>query len=151
MNRKKWSRKNTTGEHPKELCYAVGWYDSPYFFFYGGRNKELTLSDVYFLNTNKWLWKKVFTVDQPLSRFYHAGCKIEGRKFYIFGGINIGKENNEDKASKVGRQRGKQFLNNKRNKTSLAKELKVVNEHHHRNATLLARCNCLFSTYFNTV
>ncbi|MCQ2816109.1 MAG: hypothetical protein MJ252_02475 [archaeon] len=93
MSLNKWIRKNTTGEHPKELCYAVGWYDPPHFFFYGGRNKELTLSDVYFLNTDKWIWKKVFTVDQPLSRFYHAGCKIEGRIFYTFGGINIGRGN----------------------------------------------------------
>lgn len=93
MATKKWTKRKTRGEHPKELCYAIGWYDPPYFFFYGGRNKELTLSDVYFLNTDKWIWKKVLTIDQPLSRFYHAGCKTEGRKFYVFGGINIGKEN----------------------------------------------------------
>lgn len=74
------------------MCYAVGWYDAPYFFFYGGRNKELTLSDIYFLNTNDWIWKKVYTFDQPLSRFYHVGCKTDIREFYIYGGVNIGSE-----------------------------------------------------------
>lgn len=93
MKTKKWSKKKTTGEQPKDLCYAFGWYDAPNFFFYGGRNKELSLSDVYFLNTDKWLWRKVFTMDQPLSRFYHSGAKVEGHVVYIYGGTNIGREN----------------------------------------------------------
>jgi hypothetical protein len=93
MKKRKWSKKKTTGEHPKDLCYAIGWYDSPNFFFYGGRNKELSLSDTYFLNVEKWIWKKVFTMDQPVSRFYHAGAKTEESVVYIYGGTNIGREN----------------------------------------------------------
>ena len=53
MNTKKWTKANCTGAQPKDLCYAFGWYDRPNFFFYGGKNKELSLSDVYFLDTNK--------------------------------------------------------------------------------------------------
>ena len=48
MNTKKWTKINCTGAQPKDLCYAYGWYDKPNFFFYGGKNKELSLSDVYF-------------------------------------------------------------------------------------------------------
>jgi hypothetical protein len=33
MNTKKWSKKNCIGEQPKDLCFAVGWYDKPNFFF----------------------------------------------------------------------------------------------------------------------
>ena len=93
MNSKKWSKKNCGGEQPKDLCYAVGWYDKPNFFFYGGRNKELSLGDTYFLDTTRFIWRKVFTMDQPLSRFYHAGVKTNEKAFYIYGGCNIGREN----------------------------------------------------------
>ena len=48
MNTKKWTKENCTGAQPKDLCYAYGWYDKPNFFFYGGKNKELSLSDVAF-------------------------------------------------------------------------------------------------------
>ena len=93
MNSKKWSKKNCGGEQPKDLCYAVGWYDKPNFFFYGGRNKELSLGDTYFLDTTRFIWRKVFTMDQPLSRFYHSGVKTNEKAFYIYGGCNIGREN----------------------------------------------------------
>ena len=42
MNTKKWKKENCTGAQPKDLCYAYGWYDRPNFFFYGGKNKELS-------------------------------------------------------------------------------------------------------------
>ena len=91
MNTKKWKKENCTGAQPKDLCYAYGWYDRPNFFFYGGKNKELSLSDIYFLDTNKWVWKKVITIDQPLPRFYHAGAKVKDRSVYIYGGIHVGR------------------------------------------------------------
>lgn len=93
MNTKKWKKINAKGENPKELCYASGWYDPPHFFFYGGRNKESTLSEIHFLNTNNWIWKRISTLDKPISRFYHAGAKTNKTEYYIYGGINIGREN----------------------------------------------------------
>lgn len=93
LQKKKWAMKTTKGAQPKELCFSVGWYDAPNFFFYGGRNKELSLSDTYFLDTDRWVWRKVFTMEQPLSRFYHSGVKSEEKAFYIYGGTNIGREN----------------------------------------------------------
>ena len=32
-------------------------------------------------------------MDQPVSRFYHAGAKTEESIVYIYGGTNIGREN----------------------------------------------------------
>lgn len=89
----KWSKQKSTGEQPKNLCYAYGWYDSNYFFFYGGKNKELSLSDVYILDTIHWIWNKAHTVEQPLSRFFLSGAKINDKIVYIYGGCNMGKEN----------------------------------------------------------
>ena len=70
MNTKKWTKANCTGAQPKDLCYAYGWYDRPNFFFYGGKNKELSLSDVYFLDTNKWVWKKVIFMSEEQANYF---------------------------------------------------------------------------------
>ena len=32
-------------------------------------------------------------MEQPLSRFYHAGAKTNEECVYIYGGTNIGREN----------------------------------------------------------
>lgn len=60
---------------------------APYFFFHGGRNKEISLSDTYFLDTETWLWRKVFTMEQPSARYHHAVAKAGGKEAYIFGGF----------------------------------------------------------------
>ena len=91
MKTKKWTKANCTGAQPKDLCYAYGCYDRPNFFKKKKKNKEISLSDVYFLDTNKWVWKKVITIDQPLPRFYHAGAKVKDRQVYIYGGIHVGR------------------------------------------------------------
>lgn len=84
----KWHQESCNGEIPKELSYCSYWYDPPYFFFNGGRNKEITLSDTYFLNTNNWEWKKVFTMDQPAARYHHFAVKIPNKQeAIIFGGF----------------------------------------------------------------
>ena len=91
MHTKKWIKANCSGAQPKDLCYAYGWYDKPNFFFYGGKNKEMSLSDIYFLDTTKWIWKKVITIDQPLPRFYHSGAKVKDHCVYVYGGIHVGR------------------------------------------------------------
>lgn len=90
MDEKKWIHVKPTGEIPKELSHCVGWYDCQlgYFFFHGGRNKELSLSDTYFLDTNEWIWRKVFNMEQPSPRYHHAVAKSEGKEAYIFGGFD---------------------------------------------------------------
>jgi N-acetylneuraminic acid mutarotase len=61
---------------------------APYFFFHGGRNKEISLGDTYFLDTDTWKWRKAFTIEQPPARYHHAVVKGEGKDAYIFGGYD---------------------------------------------------------------
>ena len=68
------------------MVYKI--YEAPYFFFHGGKNKEIPLSDTYFLDTDTWLWRKVFTMEQPSPRYHHAVVKAEGKEAYIFGGYD---------------------------------------------------------------
>ena len=89
MNTKKWTKINCTGAQPKDLCYAYGWYDKPNFFFYGGKNKELSLSDVYFLDTNKWLWKKVITIDNPFQDFIMLEQKLKINQYIYMVGFML--------------------------------------------------------------
>ena len=90
-----WTQKNGQKqialEHNQKIyvMLLVGMIDQISFF--GGKNKELSLSDVYFLDTNKWIWKKVITIDQPLPRFYHSGAKVKDHCVYIYGGIHVGR------------------------------------------------------------
>ncbi len=87
-NNWKWNNETCTGELPKELSYCAYWYDAPYFFINGGKNKELGLSDTFFLNTNTWEWKKVFTMDQPAARYHHFAVKIPNKQeVFMFGGF----------------------------------------------------------------
>ena len=53
MKTKKWTKANCTGAQPKDLCYAYGWYDRPNFFFYGGKNKELSLSSISIIHSRE--------------------------------------------------------------------------------------------------
>lgn len=57
-------------------------------FIHGGRNKNVALGDTYFLDTDKWIWKKVFTMEQPSSRYMHAVAKTDNKEAYIFGGFD---------------------------------------------------------------
>lgn len=84
----KWSNLNCSGEIPKEISYCAYWYDSPYFFFNGGKGKEIATNDTYFLNTNTLVWRKTFVLDYPSSRFYHCAVKVPNEEVaYIFGGF----------------------------------------------------------------
>jgi hypothetical protein len=57
-------------------------------FLWGGRNKELSLSDTYFLDSNEWIWRKVFNMEQPSPRYYQAVVKSESKEAYIYGGFD---------------------------------------------------------------
>jgi hypothetical protein len=46
------------------------------------------LTDTYFLDVEKFIWRKVFTMEQPSARYHHAVVKTEGKEAYIFGGFN---------------------------------------------------------------
>lgn len=46
------------------------------------------MTDTYFLNTDTWVWSKVFTMDQPTSRYHHAIVKTNNKEAFLFGGFN---------------------------------------------------------------
>ena len=60
----------------------------PFVFFFGGRNREISLSDTYFLDTDTWIWRKIFSIDNPPPRYHHAVAKTENKEAYIFGGYD---------------------------------------------------------------
>ncbi len=68
------------------LIYLM--YIEPLLFIHGGRNKTSATADTYFLDTDKWIWKKVFSMEQPCARYMHAAVKTEGKETYIFGGFD---------------------------------------------------------------
>jgi N-acetylneuraminic acid mutarotase len=84
----KWTEIKPTGELPKECSYSAGWYDSPYLFFFGGRNREMSSSDTYFLDTDTWIWRKIFSLDNPPARYHHSVVKTENKEAYMFGGYD---------------------------------------------------------------
>ena len=57
-------------------------------FIHGGRNNDLPSNTTYFLDTASWVWKKVFTMDQPIARYNHSFAKTNNRELFIFGGFN---------------------------------------------------------------
>lgn len=65
----------------------------PYLFFQGGRsNQDKSLSDTYFLDVESYTWRKLFTMEQPSSRYGHKAVRNDDKQAYIFGGCNIGKK-----------------------------------------------------------
>ena len=93
LSSNKWSIPQTNGEVPQNLSYPAGWYDPPYVFIHGGRTKDKSLNDTYFLDLESFTWRKIFTMEQPSSRYGHCAVRNEDKQAYIFGGCNIGKKN----------------------------------------------------------
>lgn len=85
---KEWNEQETSGEIPRELSYSAGWYDAPFLFLNSGKNKQTALSDTYFLDTDTWIWRKVFTLEQPSPRYYHQVVRGNSREAFLFGGFN---------------------------------------------------------------
>lgn len=93
LSNNKWSTPQTKGEVPQCLSYPAGWYDPPYVFIHGGRTKDKSLNDTYFLDLESFTWRKIFTMEQPSSRYGHCAVRNDDKQAYIFGGCNIGKKN----------------------------------------------------------
>ena len=48
----------------------------------------MALTDTYFLDTDKWIWRKAFTMEQPSARYHHAIAKVENKEAFMFGGYD---------------------------------------------------------------
>ena len=87
-----WSKPETKGEGPQALSYPAGWYDPPYVFIHGGRTKDKSINETLLLDLETFCWRKIFTMEQPSSRYGHSAVRNEDKQAYIFGGCNIGKK-----------------------------------------------------------
>lgn len=47
-------------------------------FVHGGQGeKRDSLGDMYALDLDNWIWKKLYIIDQPSGRAHHAACKLK--------------------------------------------------------------------------
>ena len=90
-----WSKAELKGDIPAPLSYCAGWYDSPYLFIHGGKSlqENKSLKETYLIDISSMTIHKIFTIEEPSSRYGHTAVKNNDKQAYIFGGCNIGKKN----------------------------------------------------------
>ena len=88
-----WSKAELKGNIPAPLNYCAGWYDSPYLFIHGGKSlqENKSLKETYLIDISSMTFHKIFTIEEPSSRYGHTAVKNNDKQAYIFGGCNIGK------------------------------------------------------------
>ena len=90
-----WSKSELKGDLPPPMNYCAGWYDSPYLFIHGGKSlqENKSLKETYLIDISSMTIHKIFTIEEPSSRYGHSAVKNNDKQAYIFGGCNIGKKN----------------------------------------------------------
>ncbi len=90
-----WSKCELKGDIPSPMNYFAGWYDSPYLFIHGGKSlqENKSLKETYLIDISSMSINKIFTIEEPSSRYGHSAVKNNDKQAYIFGGCNIGKKN----------------------------------------------------------
>ena len=88
---KKWRKQKTEGRHPSVRCFNSYFYEYPYLGIFGGEGeKRLSSNDMYFLNTNDFIWKRLFMKNNPCSRQHASLCESNKTKeVIIFGGVSM--------------------------------------------------------------
>ena len=95
LNTNNWTKQQTCGIPFPPIHYCAYWYNSPYLFLHGGKSltENKSLNETFLLEIPKFQLFKVFTMENPTSRYGHSGCIDNEKHAYIFGGCNIGKKN----------------------------------------------------------
>ena len=95
LNTNSWSHPEIKGEIPHPSNYFAGWYDYPFLFIHGGKSllENKSLNETYLIDISTFTSYKVFTMEQPSSRYGHCAVHNNDKQAYIFGGCNIGKKN----------------------------------------------------------
>ena len=90
-----WSKIDLKGDLPSPMNYFAGWYDSPFLFIHGGKSlqENKSLKETYLIDISSMTIHKIFTIEEPSSRYGHSAVKNNEKQAYIFGGCNIGKKN----------------------------------------------------------
>ena len=85
-----WEQIEAEGSIPCGRGYQVSWIDDIHniMFIHGGQgDRRDSLGDLYALDLDQWLWKKLYIIEQPSGRAHHAACKLQD-KVFIYGGCS---------------------------------------------------------------
>lgn len=85
-----WEQVEAEGSVPCGRGYHVSWIDDIHniMFIHGGQgDRRDSLGDLYALDLDQWLWKKLYIIEQPSGRAYHAACKLHD-KVFMYGGCS---------------------------------------------------------------
>ena len=90
-----WSKSELKGDILPFIQFFAGWYDPPYLFIHGGKSlqENKSLKETYLIDISSMTTHKIFTIEEPSSRYGHTAVKNNEKQAYIFGGCNIGKKN----------------------------------------------------------
>ena len=89
-----WCKSELKGDLLPFMNFFSGWYDPPYLFIHGGKSlkENKSLKETYLIDISSMITHKIFTIEEPSSRYGHSAVKNNDKQAYIFGGCNIGKK-----------------------------------------------------------
>ena len=97
INNSTWMKSTLKGDNLPPMNYFAGWYETPFLFIHGGRGlqkgENKSFKETYLIDISTMTIHKLFTIEEPSSRYGHMAIKNNDKQAYIFGGCNIGKKN----------------------------------------------------------
>ena len=96
INNSTWVKSSLKGDNLPPMYYFSGWYDAPFLFIHGGKSlqkgENKSFKETYLIDISTMTIHKLFTIEEPSSRYGHMAIKNNDKQAYIFGGCNIGKK-----------------------------------------------------------
>ena len=96
INNSTWVKSSLKGDNLPPMNYFSGWYDAPFLFIHGGKSlqkgENKAFKETYLIDISTMTIHKLFTIEEPSSRYGHMAIKNNDKQAYIFGGCNIGKK-----------------------------------------------------------
>lgn len=96
INNSTWVKSSLKGDNLPPMNYFSGWYDAPFLFIHGGKSlqkgENKSFKETYLIDISTMTIHKLFTIEEPSSRYGHMAIKNNDKQAYIFGGCNIGKK-----------------------------------------------------------
>ena len=96
INNSTWLKSSLKGDFLPPMSYFSGWYDPPFLFIHGGKSlqkgENKSFKETYLIDISTMIIHKLFTIEEPSSRYGHMAIKNNDKQAYIFGGCNIGKK-----------------------------------------------------------
>ena len=96
INNSTWVKSSLKGDNLPPMTYFSGWYDAPFLFIHGGKSlqkgENKSFKETYLIDISTMTIHKLFTIEEPSSRYGHMAIKNNDKQAYIFGGCNIEKK-----------------------------------------------------------